>query len=128
MNDQPPLMKTQRPRAQVGGSTLKENLVPRSCPACCHITECELLYSINDCNILRCCSCGLGRAEVQAFDPASYYTSDYFSGGKSDGYVDYLGAAPVLRGEFARTLHFVLKLRNFGRLVEVGCAYGYFLQ
>src|SRR5262249_7180751 len=55
-------------------------------------------------------------------------TSDYFSGGKSDGYADYPGAEPILRREFAGTVKFVREWRSCGRLVEVGCAYGYFLQ
>jgi len=114
--------------ARLDNQALKRNLVPRLCPACDQTTEHKQLYSIKGCGVLRCRICGLGRAEAQAFDPASYYTSDYFSGQRPDGYADYLGAESVLRREFARTVKFIRKWRNCGRLVEVGCAYGYFLH
>jgi len=100
----------------------------RQCPACGKITELQRLYSINDCDILRCPGCGLGRAEAPAFEPARYYTGDYFSGQQSDGYADYLGAEPVLRREFARTVKFIRERREGGRLLELGCAFGYFLR
>jgi SAM-dependent methyltransferase len=98
-----------------------------SCPACDHPTEHRFLYWKNDCEIFRCEACGLGRAEAKRFDPAEYYTSDYFSGKRPDGYADYLGAEPVLRREFAQTISFIRKFRSSGRLLEVGCAYGFLL-
>ena len=72
--------------------------------------------------------CGLGRAEARDFDPAGYYTQDYFSGRHADGYANYLGAERVLRREFARTVQFIRKHCDGGRLLELGCAYGFFLQ
>jgi 2-polyprenyl-3-methyl-5-hydroxy-6-metoxy-1,4-benzoquinol methylase len=77
---------------------------------------------------LSCAQCGLGRAEATGFDPQSYYTGGYFSGKRSDGYADYVGAEPILRREFAGTVEFIRKFRRSGRLLDVGCAYGYFLQ
>ena len=61
------------------------------------------------------------------FQPAAYYTAGYFSGAKADGYADYRGAEPVLRHEFSRTAAFIRRYRAGGRLLEVGCAYGFFL-
>jgi SAM-dependent methyltransferase len=104
------------------------SILHRHCPACGQTTEHRLLYSIKGCDILKCRSCELGRAEAPAFDPASYYTRDYFSGELSDGYADYRGAEPVLGREFARTVKFIRERRDRGRLLEVGCAYGYFLR
>ena len=99
-----------------------------SCPACRQGTTHRLLYSKNGCDILQCAECGLGRAQASGFDPGSYYTGDYFSGGHADGYADYRGAEPVLRREFAHTVEFIRKYREGGRLLDVGCAYGFFLQ
>ncbi len=107
----------------IGGSA-----AVRLCPACGGNTGQRLLYAVNGCDILQCGSCGLGRAEAPAFDPASYYTGDYFSGELSDGYADYRGSEAVLRREFARTVAFIRQRHGGGRLLEVGCAYGYFLQ
>ena len=69
-------------------------------PACGYATSHAFRFRINDCDILQCRECGLGRTETSAFDSAAYYTEDYFSGRRSDGYSDYLGAEPVLRREF----------------------------
>jgi hypothetical protein len=98
------------------------------CPACLTRTEHRLLYTKNGCDILRCAACGLGRAQANDFDPGAYYTEDYFSGGQADGYADYRGAEPVLRREFANTVEFIRQFRDGGRLLDVGCAYGFFLQ
>jgi SAM-dependent methyltransferase len=129
VSDQPLPMETQQQLgAGLGHRIPKQDTVSLFCPACCQIIEHQLLYSITDCDILRCRSCGLGRTEAQAFNPTSYYTSDYFSGRRSDGYANYLGSELVLRREFARTVKFIRKWHGRGRLLEVGCAYGYFLQ
>jgi SAM-dependent methyltransferase len=100
----------------------------RQCPACGSATPFEPLYRVNGSSIARCQTCGLGRADPSGFDPESYYTAEYFSGAHDDGYADYTGSERVLRAEFEKT---VASLRNHvyhGRLLEVGCAYGYFLK
>ncbi len=107
---------------------MAEDAALRDCPACAQVTEQRFLYSLNGCNILRCRTCGLGRAQTSAFDPARYYTAEYFSGRQSDGYADYMAAEPVLRREFARTVAFIRQWRDGGRLLEIGCAYGFFLH
>jgi len=109
-------------------SRIAERIALRDCPACAQVTEQRFLYSLNGCNIVQCRNCGLGQAEASAFDPASYYTRKYFCGQQSDGYADYIAAEPVLRREFARTVSFIRQWRNGGRLLEIGCAYGFFLH
>lgn len=98
------------------------------CPACGRATAHEHLYAKNGCDILRCSACGLGRTESRGFDPGAYYTDDYFSGGHADGYADYQGAEPVLRREFARVVAALRRHQPQGRLLEIGCAYGFFLR
>jgi SAM-dependent methyltransferase len=98
------------------------------CPACGQASVHRFLYAKNGCDILRCEQCGLGRTETTCFDPESYYTSDYFSGHRPDGYADYVGSEKLLRREFAGTVEFIRQFRTSGRLLEVGCAYGFFLQ
>ena len=114
-------------KAPARASTIAQPLL-RACPACGRLTEHTHLYSIQNCTILRCAACGLGRTEAPAFEPARYYTDDYFTGQHADGYADYRGAEAVLRQEFARTVEFIRARRDGGRLLEVGCAYGFFLQ
>ena len=83
---------------------------------------------MNACEIWQCQSCGLGSSETSGFDPSTYYTADYFSGRRSDGYSDYRGAEPVLRREFSHSVDFVRRYRSAGRLLDLGCAYGFFLK
>jgi SAM-dependent methyltransferase len=108
--------------------SLTDTAIARACPACGRTTDHSLRFRTNGCEILQCRGCGLGRTEASGFDPAAYYTGDYFSGGHSDGYADYLGAEPVLRREFARSVDFIRNYRSNGKLLELGCAYGFFLQ
>jgi SAM-dependent methyltransferase len=98
-----------------------------ACPACGAARH-RFLYTKNNCDIVRCEDCGLGRTLTNSFDPKDYYTGDYFSGKRSDGYADYLGTEAVLRREFAGTMQFIRSFRPSGRLLEVGCAYGFLLQ
>ena len=101
--------------------------MPMSCLACGG-RDGRLLFTVNACPIHRCATCGLGRAEPAAFDAAAYYTADYFSGRRADGYQDYVGSESVLRPEFARSVAYLRRFLPGGRLVEVGCAYGFFLK
>src|SRR6185503_12980899 len=80
--------------------------------------------------IVRCGSCGLGRTAMpDDFDPSNYYTRQYFEGGVSDGYADYVATEQTLREEFRRTVDFILGATPArGALLEFGCAYGFFLQ
>ena len=98
------------------------------CPACGRSTGHRFLYSKDGCGIFQCRDCGLGRTETTGFDPSRYYRGDYFTGGHSDGYPDYLGTEPILRREFARTVDVIRRYCPRGRLLDVGCAYGFFLQ
>ena len=63
----------------------------RACPACGRATSQRYLYAKNGCDIVQCEACGLGRSETSQFDPAAYYTGDYFSGQRTDGYADGWG-------------------------------------
>lgn len=76
---------------------------------------------------MRCPSCGVGRTAVEDFQPEKFYNESYFSG-EIGAYPDYLGAGDVLRAEFRRQCEFLRRHLPSGKLLEVGCAYGFFLQ
>lgn len=79
--------------------------------------------------IQACPGCGLGAAVVTDFEPEAYYTREYFQGGHQDGYGDYEGSADVLRAEFRDIVELLRRHgAEGGRLLEVGCAYGFFLD
>jgi SAM-dependent methyltransferase len=88
----------------------------------------RFLFRVNGAEVYRCSHCGLGRAQVRDFDAASYYASGYFDGGHADGYADYAGSESALRAEFSRTVQYLRRFVTSGQLLEVGCAFGYFLK
>jgi SAM-dependent methyltransferase len=106
--------------------SLKQNLF---CPGCNQVNENKLLYRKAGVPIVQCLTCGLGKACPDDFDPQSYYDSSYFNGSRPDGYSDYVGARSVLQDHFLQELDLINKfgIKN-GELLELGCAYGYFLE
>jgi len=99
------------------------------CPCCSCSAEQELLYVVNGWLITRCRTCGAGRSRGNGFDAKTYYGEAYFKGGHNDGYFDYGESEPVLRAEFKRLARdLAAVVRPGSRLLEVGCAYGYFLR
>jgi 2-polyprenyl-3-methyl-5-hydroxy-6-metoxy-1,4-benzoquinol methylase len=79
--------------------------------------------------IRRCHHCGHGRTVLdETFDPSTYYSESYFQGGVVDGYSDYQGSSEALRLEFRRIVRDILPFSRRGRLLEFGCAYGFFLD
>jgi len=80
--------------------------------------------------ISECSQCGSASAVVPAdFDPKAIYSAAYYHGGRTDGYADYSAGEAVLRREFRRCLHQLERAGvRGGKLLEIGCAYGYFLK
>ncbi len=101
--------------------------VVASCIACSRVTA-RHLYQVNGFEIVQC-ECGLARTVLPpGFDPATIYTEEYFKGGHRDGYADYERSGDELRHEFRRILQALEKHVGSGRLVEFGCAFGFFLE
>ncbi|WP_447918140.1 class I SAM-dependent methyltransferase [Achromobacter aegrifaciens] len=100
-----------------------------ACPLCETSSAFELAYHKAGIPIYRCRGCGVGKAEPEQFDAAAYYDSSYFNGGRSDGYSDYVQARDVLHAQFRQDIALLKRLgAGSGHLVELGCAYGYFLD
>jgi len=76
----------------------------------------------------RCGSCGHGQITDPPDDPLSIYDAGYFEGGHDDGYAAYGASEPVLRAEFRRSLDHLRRFVDSGSLLEIGCAYGMFLE
>jgi hypothetical protein len=102
--------------------------IRRFCPACACDTEQRALWRKNGSDIFRCAECGLGSAAVADFDPARYYTAEYFNNQTKGGYPDYRASEAVLRSEFRRAVRLVRRIVPAGRLLEIGAAFGFFLS
>lgn len=109
-----------------GGESATATTTP-SCVACGR-TAARRLYEVNGFEIVQC-ECGLARTVLPpGFDPATIYTQEYFKGGHRDGYADYEKSGDELKHEFRRILEAAQKHASSGRLIEFGCAYGFFLE
>ena len=98
------------------------------CPICTAGTM-RLTAVKNGHAILRCNVCGVGQTSPRGFDPTKYYTRAYFEGDRNDGYANYGQSEAVLRDEFARLVEELREVAPIGgSLLEVGCAYGFFLK
>lgn len=80
--------------------------------------------------ILRCAGCGFTYADVDMTDAelSELYSKNYFFG---DEYSDYLADRNVIEKNFKlrlRVLEGFLHDENEKRLLEIGCAYGFFLN
>ncbi len=86
----------------------------------------------NGLGLVRCADCGLifvGRRPV-ADDLYALYDASYFQNAESGrvGYTDYLRDEPNIRKTFARRLRYLHRFIQPGRLLDVGCAAGFFLD
>ncbi len=116
---------TRRGRCGRGGLPMR----PRECIVCAATTPHTQSFIVRGFPISRCKGCGLGATIVPpGFDPATIYTEAYFQGGMADGYADYAASEDDLRAEGRRALaHLFRHGPRTGKLLEVGCAYGYLL-
>lgn len=101
--------------------------VCRYCLACGRDTRQSRLWRKNNSWIFRCSECGLGTAVVPEFNPILYYNAEYFHSQTKGGYPDYPAGETVIRSEFRRLVKFLRQLVPSGKLIEIGCAYGFFL-
>ncbi|UCD28868.1 MAG: class I SAM-dependent methyltransferase [Planctomycetota bacterium] len=76
--------------------------------------------------LLKCPNCGFVTARPDSsIDVLSLYQSDYFTGAE---YLDYLADEALHRKNFHARLSRLLRRRSSGRLLEIGSAYGFFLD
>src|SRR5579862_2393525 len=112
-----------------GRTTFPDQAVGTRCQACDSDAEPQVVYRKWGYPIRRCLRCRLGSTAAGDLDVSAIYTSDYFNGARSDGYADYLATEAVLRREFRGVLRSLQSCgKRTGKLLEIGCAYGFFLE
>lgn len=76
--------------------------------------------------LLKCRSCGFVTAQLnQPIEARQIYEGNYFTGKE---YLDYRADEVFLKRNFRRRLDEILSRRSRGRLLEIGAAYGFFLD
>jgi SAM-dependent methyltransferase len=100
------------------------------CSACGSKLGSQFLYEKRRYRIKKCPACKLAFTDVGLeFNPQTLYDESYYQGQQEHGYSDYLGSERCLRKEFAETVKFLRNsAQGHGKLVEIGCAYGFFLS
>ncbi len=96
-------------------------MIPTPCIVCGH-NRWESHLDI----LLRCTGCGFVTAPPDArLNVHALYEGDYFKG---EEYLDYLADELFFRRNFRKRLRHVLKWCPEGRLLEIGAAYGFFMD
>ena len=101
----------------------------RACELCGALSQ-DRLYDVDGFPIVRCRACGLvfvGRA-IEPEELVALYDSSYWDDPEEVGYDGYGDAEARKRHHFRTLLHELESLVPPGRLLEVGSAYGYFLD
>jgi len=76
--------------------------------------------------LLRCPACGFLTARLdEPVDARAIYDSDYFTGQE---YLDYAADEAFFKKNFRKRLRDILRRKPAGRLLEIGTAYGFFLD
>lgn len=77
------------------------------------------------------CQTGFAKTIPSISDLEENYGASYFNaevGGEEADYTDYLSEKTALQRNFARRIKVLQKYSQSGMLLEVGCAYGFFLE
>jgi SAM-dependent methyltransferase len=98
----------------------------------CSNTQYHYRFKKNGFKIVSCTKCGLVKTVIpDELLLNSIYNETYFQGGQTDGYADYIASEKVLKHEFGRIIEKLLLFqdkRDRKKLLEIGCAYGFFLE
>lgn len=100
----------------------------------CYICKTPMTFFIekNAHKIFSCPVCGLKTTELSKnYDKfiSSYYSKDYFTGDPSrSAYVDYGDDRVCITRNFRSFFKKIQAIKKSGSILDVGCAYGYFVQ
>lgn len=98
-----------------------------ACCNLCHSGQASLLFTKESVNIVKCLNCGLIYAHPQPSEEHldAVYKEGYFNG---SCHSDYLMEKKLYLNRFQQRLKEINSFKTKGRLLDVGCAVGYFLE
>ena len=104
---------------------------PVSCKICTS-RKTKFLYKKDNFDIRKCIDCEIVFTDLPLdFNLEEIYDESYFQGGQEYGYGNYEASENVLRIEFKKSVQLLNKLTSINtgkKLLEIGSAYGYFLD
>src|SRR4051812_14878697 len=99
------------------------------CPNDCS-AQAIVLHDFEPFQVCRCCRCGLVYLNPRIAEDqlGTLYEAEYFHGGHDTGYATYERDRPLYEKTFRRRLTLVQKFKRSGRLLDIGCGFGYLLN
>lgn len=103
----------------------------------CNSDSTRKLMSIKGFNIVKCRNCGLSyvnprlkERKLHKIYDKKYFSNEAFDGAKTAfyGYGKYLEEEDCIKATFKRRLKVINRLSGKGRLLDIGCAFGFFLE
>ncbi|MBS3105500.1 class I SAM-dependent methyltransferase [Candidatus Woesearchaeota archaeon] len=103
----------------------------------CNSSSTRKLMAIGGFNIVKCKNCGLAyvnprlkERKLHEIYDKKYFSNKAFNGAKTSfyGYGKYLEEEDCIKDTFRRRLKIINKLSGKGRLLDIGCAFGFFLE
>jgi SAM-dependent methyltransferase len=100
-----------------------------ACPHGCAASD-NTLHEFGRFSVCRCEQCGLVRLDPRLAEAqlAELYERDYFSGEHATGYDSYERDQQLYEKTFARRIKLICRYKSTGRLLDIGCSLGYFLN
>ena len=120
----------QHERAETAGKPGGLQVESVACPHGCAGAADELLHEFGEFRVCRCGVCGLVRLNPRLTEAGSggLYEREYFGGDHATGYDTYEQDEYLYEKTFARRLKLIRRFKSVGRVLDIGCSLGYFLN